>query len=283
MDNYLRYLAKVTRQIPLPGRYMRRIISYFAQLNTIEEKELIFIPFLNGYMYIYDNSEFIQRDLYYLGYFEYWESKNLIKILKPGDIFIDIGSNIGWYTCLASNYVGNKGHVISFEPNKMIHERLKENIAINNKNNITIYNTALSNVTGESFLLRANKNNIGTSKITNSKDGNIEKISTITFDDFYNERLCNIKIAAIKIDVEGHEMEVILGMQKTLEQNKITNIIVEVNDYLLREKGYSVTELIKFFTANDYEIVNASTGKKIINYEKIKYANLLFRKTYNYK
>ena len=60
--------------------------------------------------------------------FEKHETNYLSTILKNGDIFLDIGANIGLFSLLASKLVGEQGKVISFEPSVDVFLRLKENI-----------------------------------------------------------------------------------------------------------------------------------------------------------
>lgn len=71
---------------------------------------------------------------------------NLVKrILKNWDTFLDIWANIWYYTLLWSNLVGQKGKVISFEPDPGIFEKLKKNVKLNNVKNVTLHNVGVGN------------------------------------------------------------------------------------------------------------------------------------------
>ena len=81
--------------------------------------------------------------------FEKDETDYMCKVLKKGDIFIDVGSNIGLFSLIASKIVGDKGKVICFEPSPLTYTRLKENVTINNFNNLDVRNLGLSDSIGE--------------------------------------------------------------------------------------------------------------------------------------
>src|ERR1700687_1672184 len=53
------------------------------------------------------------------------------RIIRPGDVVIDVGANFGWYTTLLAELVGESGHVYSFEPVPAAHDRLVENVRLN--------------------------------------------------------------------------------------------------------------------------------------------------------
>lgn len=94
---------------------------------------------------------YFQNNIRY-GYYEY-EVRTLVEnSLKAGDIFLDIGANIGYMTLLAANKVGDKGRVFSFEPNPDVLPYLQENVRFNKLGNTTIENSAVSKSNGEATL-----------------------------------------------------------------------------------------------------------------------------------
>jgi len=67
-------------------------------------------------------------------------------VLKPHDVFVDVGANVGWYTMLASTIVGDGGHIHAFEPRRPIVDYLQWTVALNGLENlITVYSIGLSN------------------------------------------------------------------------------------------------------------------------------------------
>ena len=162
----------------------------------------------------------IDRELFMNGYYEEKQLNILSKSINKYSInsFIDIGSNIGIYSILMAKKHSNLT-IHAFEPHKDAFKRLKENINLNNFNNrILLYDYALSNKNGHSFL--AAKNRFGLSQSGGAKisdKGNI-KIKYRIGDDLIKIKNEHI---AIKIDTEGHELFVLKGIKNLLDNNKV--------------------------------------------------------------
>ncbi len=145
-------------------------------------------------------------------------------------IALDIGANIGTHTYYLSKYYKN---VHAFEP--FVYDVLEKNIKINKINNVKIYKFGLSNATCKSKIRKVNTN-IGSSYI--DKDGDID-IRLHKLDEIYKDK--NEKIGFMKIDVEGHELEVLEGAKETIIVNKPV-IIIEIKNKkaldMLLDLGY---------------------------------------------
>ena len=160
--------------------------------------------------------DFIIRCIYKYNYYEPLISILFLKILTSEDIFIDIGANIGYYSLICSKACKI---VHSFEPIKENYDILKDNIKLNNIENIIINNTAISN---ENKILM--NFTYGTSKIC--QDGNIN-VCGINLDNYIKEKNIS-KIKLIKIDVEGYEISVLETMKIILQNNIVDYIMCEV-------------------------------------------------------
>ncbi len=176
-----------------------------------------------------------------------------IKMLKSGDVFVDIGANIGYYSFLASNCMGNNGTIYSFEPSLREFRRLIKGISDNNCKNIIPSNIAISNTNGLQTLTLS-KHHTGLNKLNLNKS--IEKfnfnVPTIKFDDFFY--LMNMRqIDLMKIDVEGAELLVLYGMKNILKEKKITKIIVEITPKFLSEFNHSRKQLYDFMKDLEYK------------------------------
>jgi FkbM family methyltransferase len=89
------------------------------------------------------------RRIYYYGeHDERYELALLRKIIRPGDVFWDIGSNIGYYTCLAASLSGKSGRVIAFEPAPVTRRYLEDNIGLNAFGNVAVLPYAIGEQTG---------------------------------------------------------------------------------------------------------------------------------------
>lgn len=166
------------------------------------------------------------------------------KILKNGDIFLDIGANIGLYSLTASSLVGETGIVISFEPTPKTFSRLVENIQLNNLSNIRAYNIGISH---KEELLSLNISENGyeawnTFASTSSEKFQHTKYIQVSMLDIQCDKIDKNKIKLIKIDVEGWEKYVLLG-GTNLFKNYNPVVMVEFTETNTYAAGYFVQEL----------------------------------------
>lgn len=116
----------------------------------------------------------------------------------------------------------------------------------------------MGNISGKYFLSIIDENNLGMNKIVpvaNNIKGSY--IDIITIDEYVKEK--NIKnIDLIKIDVEGFEMNVLLGGKNSINRFK-PKLFVELDNNNLKEQGFSAKEIISFLENKNYNIVNAET------------------------
>ena len=162
--------------------------------------------------------------------------------LKKGDVIIDAGAYVGEFTIYAAKKVGETGKVIAFEPDSKNYKQLKENIRLNNLNNVIAINKGLWN---ENTILRFSKTSQSCTSFFNSKISNdLFEIPVIKLDDELD--ILNIEtVDFIKMDIEGAEIEAIKGCMKTLNHNNVNMAIASyhiVNNnptYIMLEKQLS--------------------------------------------
>jgi FkbM family methyltransferase len=148
----------------------------------------------------------------------------ILNNLKPGDIFVDIGANIGYYTILASKLVGANGRVFAIEPVPQTVKILKINLLLNEANNVTLIEKAAWNITGK-LRIKISKGWFGLASLFRNEGWEIE-VDAITLDEVLpDEQLSEIKL--IKIDVEGAGYEVLQGLARILQNTKI--VILELS------------------------------------------------------
>jgi len=143
---------------------------------------------------------------------------------RKGDVVVDIGSHIGKYTIEAAAAVGEEGKVIAVEPLLTNFKILRKNISLNKLSNVAVFNLAawhsnceLEFYIGTSSALGGAMKDFGLGKI---------KVEGTKMDTLLNR--LNIKsVDWIKIDVEGAEYEVLLGLEETLRNSK-PRLLIEV-------------------------------------------------------
>jgi FkbM family methyltransferase len=157
----------------------------------------------------------------YCGLFEYNDMGFLLHFLRPQDLFVDIGANVGVYTILASAEI--KAKTIAVEPVPSTFKSLRNNIFINQmQDRVSSMNIGLGSKKG---ILKFTKsldtvNHVATENEKDTIDVEVNSLDSILMEDIPS---------LLKIDVEGFETEVLSGAKKTLENDKLKAIILELN------------------------------------------------------
>jgi len=180
------------------------------------------------------------------------------KYIKKEDVVFDIGANIGYHSLFISKIVGDKGKVYSFEPIKNLTEQLEKSINKNNITNININNIAVGNSNYETDIY-LNEENIGGSSLVNKSFKNKEKIIVKKLDGIYFNKIK--KLNFVKIDVEGFEYEVLLGMEKLINKFK-PKIILEYSPILY--KNNDDLNIINFLKKIGYKLYDIDNNMKMI-------------------
>jgi FkbM family methyltransferase len=228
---------------------------------------------------------FISEEIY-KNTFEPDEAEFIRDFLKEGDIFIDIGANIGLYTLMAARKIGVLGKVYSFEPTGITYKRLLENININRFRNIIPVNKALSDKNGM-FEMNVSCDGFEAwnsfSKITRGSRFGTEIVEATRFDSFFNGDENRDRISLIKIDVEGWEKFVLLGGEEYFKKVNSPVLIVEFVDQNTNNAGYTCKELYDQLRGYGYEILNMKDYKiqKEIPRDYYEYSNLVAAKDIN--
>lgn len=142
--------------------------------------------------------------------------------IRPGDIVVDIGANIGYYTLLFARSVGPSGHVYAFEPDPENFALLQKNIVLNGYTNVTLEQKAVSDRTDTLRLYLAD--NVGDHRAYDSGDHrSCIEIPAVALDSYFGAQ----KIDFIKMDIQGFEHTVLRGMQRILSENTAVKLISE--------------------------------------------------------
>jgi len=149
----------------------------------------------------------------------------LEKVLKPGNLVVDVGSNIGMLSIRAATLVGPSGRVIAIEPNPRIASYSKKNIQLNGLKNVTVMQTALGAEVGTTAFNCDRCDDL--SRVV--ADGGI-KIPITTLDKIM-EAEPGRQIDLLKIDVEGYELIVLAGARESLRRTQWLYIEVDAQNY----------------------------------------------------
>lgn len=164
------------------------------------------------------------------GTWENFVDNVLCKLARPGDVFLDVGANMGYYTVKIGQLVGPAGRVYSFEPNPQLFPFLRENITINGMDPwVTAFPLAAGAEAGWSTLTFTHRNmgggwmappgaqNVG-------QEGQVVAITRVD-DAIVDPRPVDL----IKMDVEGFEPQALAGMTALLERSPNAALVLEVS------------------------------------------------------
>ena len=182
----------------------------------------IALPYLNGKYLFAKNGMTSAVSNWYCGLAEYEDMSFVLDMLNSGELFVDVGANIGSYSILAAT----KGaRVIAIEPVPSTFKVLKQNILLNELDEqIEVMNIGLgSKEENLKFSIKQGATNHVLNKEEKTKQS--VKVLVRSLDDVLDGRIPKI----IKIDVEGFETKVIEGARKTLANPNLLAVIMELN------------------------------------------------------
>lgn len=185
------------------------------------------------------------------GDFESQELDFVSKVLRPSDIFIDIGANIGIFSLLANE---RNCKVYSIEPTPKTFERLQENLSLNKFSDSNSYHLAFSNSDGVTFLNVSENGLDAWNNISErSEEGFVKvEIKTRKFDSFIKDLpIKKNDFIFVKMDVEGWELKVLNGAEHFLSDYSPVWMI-EFNDENFSKNQYKGKELVHFLNGKGY-------------------------------
>lgn len=210
---------------PLNRRHkMGALITFFRwQIGSRLVPGQVVYNWVNGSKMVVRPGETGFTQNIYCGLHEFPDMAYLLHVLSPGDLFVDIGANVGAYTILACAAKKAKGYC--FEPVPSTFERLLVNIRINNlEKSVVSFNLGLSDredvlffTTGENCTNHVVANGEVSDKVVRVKVAPLDRI------------LKGLFPSVLKIDVEGYETPVLSGAQKVLENESLHSVIMELN------------------------------------------------------
>jgi FkbM family methyltransferase len=190
--------------------------------------------------YVGDTSLLVKRGMtgatgnIYTGLHEFEEMGFLLHLLRPGDLFGDIGANVGSYTILASGV--SKAESVSVEPVTSTFINLKNNVAVNNlESKVRLFNAGVGDKPGKLYFTRNHDTVNHVLAGQQPVAGETEEVNILTLDQLFAEKTPVL----LKIDVEGFELSVLRGAKGLLPQQGLKGIIIEINGSCNR---YGATE-----------------------------------------
>jgi FkbM family methyltransferase len=197
----------------------------------------------------------------YLFYFGIWEPEITAVIrqrLSPGDIFIDVGANIGYYTCLASRLVASSGRVHAIDASPTTFERLLESLRLNGAENVITHHAAAFDRETTLQLHAGSVHNIGQASVIEGRIAHPEAeavdVRALPLNRIVGERDL-YRARLIKIDVEGAEWFVVNGIKALLPRfDPRTEWVIELAPRLVEAFAGDIAGIAHVFKDAGYRM-----------------------------
>ena len=224
-----------------PGRLLRR--------SGVLADE--WVRFADGLSVEIDSRNVIHKFLVRDGRFAAPIYDEIVRSVGPDGVFVDVGANFGYFSVLAGTRT-TAGHVLAVEANPAYARKLAEHVARNNSTGIEIFQVACWDEDGTLDLFVAGIDNPGKTSLSsaNAYSSELVRVPACPLDSIVEESGVD-KVDLIKVDVEGAELHVLDGMQRTIERFR-PRVIVEVEDTLLAQFSASPGDIHEYFARHGY-------------------------------
>lgn len=271
MEKILKKIAKVFLGKGFIDKFAPFLIPVFERFYIASQKseaKIVKIP--NGKLKVTTKDTSVSLSLLAKGSYEPKETELVLKKLKRGDVFFDIGANIGYYTVLASKKVGPRGRVFAFEPDFENFKQLSENVKLNKCKNVVLENKAVSDRNGR---IKFKIEHLKKGESRASKNGQIS-VPTIKLDNYG-------KIDVLKMDIEGAEIMALRGAKKTLNRRGI-KLFIEYNPGSLEEFARGPNELLRLIRQLGFGLISIvdETRGQILPYSEMNLKSVMNHTTF---
>lgn len=216
-----------------------------------------------------------------------WEAdlSNLFRRLcRPETVFVDVGANFGYFTCLAAGLIGaaGTGMVHAFEPSPRMFALLQRNVEINwSGAPVKVYQAAVTDSNGQVELHIPRDHAANASLTALASDGaEVVQVPAVRLDDVLpNDAIIHI----MKVDVEGHELDVLNGASATIKRNSDIRLILEWSQKQMQEAEISPESMRNFAVEHALQphLVDIAGDERAVEWTTLlnqQYANIVLKR-----
>lgn len=210
--------------------------------------------------------EYFGLHIYIRGHHQPYVLDHFREFLKPGMTMFDIGAHFGLFTLTAANLVGPTGRIHAFEPGETQLNYLRANVALNQyEDRVRVNAVALGDTPGQIGYEPGPEENLGASHVSTKPGGRI--VPVIRLDDYCASNGIE-RIDAVKMDVEGFELNVLRGFHRTLSKYPPKLIAYECDPESCAVHGLEAAKVHEFFLDLGYTITTARGGAPVTREDK---------------
>ena len=257
----------------------------WSKLGNLYRRIIDILPFnFNINQFVTNNFKLKLHARFAFSNFKDWGNKHnnffpiYLRLSKECKYFFDIGAHIGIVTLAISKSIRNNGVIFAFEPSKVNLHFLKYHITCNNLKNIRIVDKLVSSSTNEKSIFYESKEASGMNSIISLNKKKITErtiVESTTLDIFCDSN--NVYPDIIKVDIEGSEIEMLMGAQTILKKHKPL-IFLSYHPYHINKLGYQNTSIFDILKKLNYRVYDLD-GKVPLTLQNSEY--LLIHKKRN--
>lgn len=196
------------------------------------------------------------------GTWEPFETELLESLVQPGDVVVDVGANIGYYTLLFARRVGAQGRVYAFEPAPDNCALLQANVKRNGYENVCVEQKAVSDKNGSAVLELSNEN-YGDHRLKNGHaPAQALRVETTTLDAYFQD--IPAKLCLVKMDAQGSELRVLRGMKSVLARAAPLTLALEFFPAGLEQQGDDPADLLELLRAHNFTLQEISESARAV-------------------
>lgn len=231
------------------GALLRKVLRYRHEEHVVGEWRLWLDPSSNfGYRMLQDGV--IEPDM------THW----LRELLRPGDSFVDLGGNEGWFSLVGGRAVGPKGKVLCVEPQERLWPVVLRNFALNDLPQCRLVPYACG-PEGEAEIAITPAVNSGASGMTPHASRMARRQSVLVKPlDWMLDAHGLGEVHVLKVDIEGFELNALRSGEKALASGRVRNVLMELHEPELQSMGQSSRMVLDLLAKHGYRLVKERSG-----------------------
>ena len=209
-----------------------------------------------------------------------WESAStqwILEKIQRGDTFIDVGAHAGYYSLIVAKCLGETGRVFAFEPDPTNFAILKQNVELNNFQNITIEQKAVADQTCLRRLFLSETNS-GDHRLSDDGERRSVEVDCVSLDEYMGGKG---PVDCMKIDTQGAEVQVLMGMRYLVRANPQLRLLIEFWPFGLDRMGSNGGALLLLLEHMGFGVSHGEMGRLLAAYtiENRRHVNLMLERT----
>ena len=251
---WVHWLARATRRFQPKG--IDRIVRMLYPPGN-DRPIRSAVDYDDGLLFHCDTRSFLEWYIFFYGAFRPEVSKLINRMLRPGQVAIDIGANVGMHSVIMANRVGPTGHVVVFEPDPHPMGRLRRNMALNGIDWVTTVEAAVS-ARSETRTFYLHDDSIGNFANASLVAANVGKqtasveMQVVSIDEWMRDNPLP-RVDVVKLLAQGEEYNALQGMRGLIERDRPKIFFLYEPSYWHRQ-DLELMDAVKFFAGHGYGV-----------------------------